>query len=189
MDGRAGRDYWECHVGATNYDKILGASIVAGKKNWTIMLLILHAYLQVNTRENGDEVEVNLVEDVSTLFSSVTLSLKSRKQQRKGNDKTGSKKMKTDTSSNHFVFQAEAANRQIATQEKKNMIDLLRLMQESTVYSHDEMKEKFLHAEKKILGVKEQKPSPIEVDSDVASWLGSELDESAWKHSLILVKM
>ena len=140
------------------------------------MLLILHAYLQVNTRENGDEVEVNLVEDVSTSFSSVTLSLKSRKQQWKENYKTRSKKMKKDTISNQFVLQAAAANRQIATQENKNMIDFLRLMQESTVYSQDEMKEKFLHAEKKILGVQEQKPSPIEVDSDGASWLGSELD-------------
>ena len=51
-------------------------------------------------------------------------------------------------------MQAAAANREIAAAESKNMIEFLRLAQDSSVVSEGEMREMFVSARKCIFGEK-----------------------------------
>ena len=139
------------------------------KKYWE------HPYLQVNTRENGDENEMNGINEEGTAYSSVTSLLKSRKQQRKKKD-FANKKTKTAGELDHFRMQAAAANRKIAAEENKNVIAFLRLIQESNVYSSDELEEKFKVAEKKILDSNESTPRNISIDSDETNDDDNEID-------------
>ena len=60
------------------------------------------------------------------------------------------KKQKDTPDEVRFNAKKKAANRQIAASEAKNMIELLRLAQDSNIYSAAEMKTKFQAAEKLI---------------------------------------
>ena len=99
----------------------------------------------------------------------MTPSLKNRKQQRSDNEKGRKKSNLNEPPTNQFHVQAAAANRQISTEENKNMIDFLRLMQESNVYTVDEMRNKFIRAEKKILVCDKEEgdaSSPVDLQDD-----------------------
>ena len=137
-----------------------------------------HPYLKVNTRKRGTDDETN---SEGSTYSSVTSPLKNRKQQRAENEKGHKRNKPEQPPANQFDVQAAAANRQIATEENRNMIDFLRLMQESNVYTSEEMKTKFIRAEKKILGddVNGDVSSPVDLqndDKDDASAIGIDSD-------------
>ena len=114
-------------------------------------------------RESGEEEQLSDTGNDDAKFTSTVATLKNRKQQRKTVEEARMKKRKvTNDSSNHqFNLQAAAANRQLASLENKNIIDFLRLAQESKVYNEDELRTKFREAEKSILkNVRERKLIP-----------------------------
>ena len=87
-------------------------------------------------------------------YSSVVSSLKKRKQQRKEQKDFDKKAWSGNGGGNDekFEMQAAAANRQIAVTEGKNMIEFLRIAQESSVWDRSELKDMFLSAKNSIFG-------------------------------------
>ena len=126
-----------------------------------------HPFLQINLRASEDGSGEDSEKEEDGKFRSVVSSLKKRRQQRK-DQKEGDKKSKggiANDDSHKFEMQAAAANRQIAATESKNMIEFLRLAQESTVWTQGEMKDMFLSAKDTIFGKeKEKEKQPLLVD-------------------------
>ena len=106
-----------------------------------------HPLLQVNQRERGNET-TDQVGQEGEGYSGITSTLTKRKEQRKKEKAAVAKKKDKDSPDEvRFKAQKKSANRQIAASEAKNMIELLRLAQESNIYSGQELRAKFQLAE------------------------------------------
>ena len=119
-----------------------------------------HPFLQVNIRALDDGTDSEKEEDGK--FTSVVSSLKKRKQQRreqKDFDKKARSANSNGSGDEKFEMQAAAANRQIAVAEGKNMIEFLRIAQDSSVWDSSELKDMFVSAKNSIFG-ESQPPAP-----------------------------
>ena len=120
-----------------------------------------HPFLQVNLRVSEDPDDDSEKEEDGK-FASIVSSLKKRKEQRKEQKEYDKRTRNANggcEETRRFDMQADAANRQIKATESKNMIEFLRLAQESSVWTQDEMKDMFVSAKESIFGeTKKKKP-------------------------------
>ena len=110
-----------------------------------------HPFLKVNLRASEGDSGEDSEKEEDGKFGSIVSSLKKRKQQRKEQQdlrKKGKGQNSGGDDGHQFELQAAAANCQIAATESKNMIEFLRLAQDSAVWSQTEMREMFVLAKK-----------------------------------------
>ena len=67
-----------------------------------------------------------------------------------------------------FKMQAAAAHRQLQATESKNMIEFLKIAQDSSFLTQEEKKEIFISAKESIFGTKKQQPEEKEKDATPA---------------------